>query len=252
MTLKKNKTYNKIKKSIKEGEICIIPSDSRLLEMGDPPYVSGGKRISSWFKSSPKAGVRRCIGIKDFLDLGVVIPAWTTFKFSPNQYETDWNAELAQFSISTSPFAIQGFPFSSTGKCPMSDVREIENASYPKLVTPYAFVTAPGWSTMIVGMLHSPNPNYDIVPGIVHTDFYHQINVVLNIRSNKEFYIAHNEPLVQLIPFKRSGDFKKIKFESEDKFKYVYGNHGDSDILDFMESSDIAREYRRSRRSAES
>lgn len=249
MISKRNKTYNKIRKSVKEGEIFIIPSDNRLLEMGEPPYVNGGKRISSWFRSSPKSGVRRCIGIKDFLDLGVTIPAWTTFKFYPNEYENNFNADLAQYSIPTIPFAIQGFPFSSTGDCPMSSVREIKEAYYPKLVTPYAFITAPGWSTMIVGMLHSPSPNYDVVPGIVHTDFYHQINVVLNIRSKEEFYIPHNEPLVQLIPFKRSGDFSKIKFEDEDKFKYTYGNHGDSDVLDFMESGDIARGYRKSKRS---
>jgi hypothetical protein len=248
MRSKKNKTYNKLRKSVKAGEICIVPSDNRLIEMGEEPYVNGPKKRPAWFRLSPKNGIKRCSGIKDFFDIGITIPAWTTFRFVPDELTGRWDVHAAQFSVSNTIFGADFFPYEMTGECPMTGVRSIENSPYPKLVTPYAFITAPGWSTIELGIMHEPNPNYDIVAGIVHTDFYHQINVVLNIKTDKEFIIPHNEPLVHLVPFKRTEDFGNIKMMDESDFKYVYGVHSDVDVLGPTESGWIAREYRKARR----
>ena len=220
MRLKKSRDYKKLKKSVKEGEILIIPSDDRLVTDFDPPYVAGPRKLPSWFRSTPKDGIRSCAGIRNFLELGVIVPAWTTFKFIPDAVYDDWSYNFPSLPESRIPFQIESFNYTMTGQCPMSVSREKKESYYPKLVTPFSFITAPGWSVMMFGLLFEPNENYDVIPGIVNTDYYHQVNVALNLKGNKEFTIQHGEPLFQLIPFKRSADFKKIKFASEEYWKY--------------------------------
>ena len=74
---------------------------------------------------------------------------------------------------------------------------------------------------MTLPLLHEPNENYDVVPGLVHTDFYNQIHVVLNIKTDKEFTISAGTPLQQLIPINRNDNTKKIIFGNESMFKFV-------------------------------
>ena len=251
MRLKKNRQYKKIKKSVKEGQILIIPSDDRLLESGEKPYVSGPRKMPSWFRSSPKGGIRRCAGVQNFLELGIIVPAWTTFKITPDDFSDSWSISNKNFTDTVHPFGYDAFPYESTGSCPMTSVRKKEKSFYPKLVTPYSFITAPGWSCIILGLLHQPNDNYDIVTGIVHTDFYHQINVVLNLKNDKEFQIIHNDPLFQLIPFKRSGDFNKINFASEEYYKYSRFIDGELDELGSISYEGIPLEYRKLARNSD-
>jgi hypothetical protein len=66
-----------------------------------------------------------------------------------------------------------------------------------------------------------PNENYSVVPAIVHTDFYHLMNIVLNITGDSAFTIKYGTPIAQLIPFKRDSDFNQIEFTDESYFKYV-------------------------------
>lgn len=246
MRSKKSRQYRKLKKSVKEGEILIIPSDDRLVYEWEPPYVAGPKKLPSWFRLSPKSGVRRCAGIQNFLELGIIIPSWTTFSFSPNPLNNDWDFSYPNMPGAETPFRSEGFSYASTGSCPMTEVRENKEFSYPKLVTPFSFITAPGWSLLVLGLLHQPNKEYDVVSAIVNTDYYHEINVVLNIKCNYDFQIRHGEPLFQLIPFKRSGDTKKIVFASEEFYKY--SRFIDSSQLDPLGENgyaNIPHEYKR-------
>ncbi len=60
-----------------------------------------------------------------------------------------------------------------------------------------------------------------MVPAIVHTDFYHLANIVINIIGDRPFSIRQGTPIAQLIPFKRDTDFTNIEFNDEEYFKYV-------------------------------
>jgi hypothetical protein len=60
-----------------------------------------------------------------------------------------------------------------------------------------------------------------VLPAIVHTDYYHTANIVLNLISNKPFTIKYGTPLAQLVPFKRDSDFEEIIFQDESQFKYL-------------------------------
>jgi hypothetical protein len=102
----------------------------------------------------------------------------------------------------------------------MTGVRKIETGQYPKLVNPWRMETAPGWSTLILPCYWEPSEDYTVVPAIVHTDFYHAINIVLNLTGDRPFALKYNTPIAQLIPFKRDSDFTKVLFNDESEFKY--------------------------------
>lgn len=245
-TTKPKNKYRQMRKSVKPGEVLLIPMDNRLLE-DVKPYKAGGKNLPNWFKAAPKDGIRRCAGVLEYLNMGFIIPAWTDFSFVPRPELGGWDVSIGQMPFSLVPFESQPFPASTTGECPMSRVRGIESSPYPKLVNPYSIVTAKGWSSIITGIPYEPNNNYDVVPALVHTDYYHQMNVVLNLKGTEPFVIRYGEPLVQIFPFFRSGDTESIKFGSEDDFKYVYGR-GVSDGPARLTGEGIGLGYRKNRK----
>jgi hypothetical protein len=208
------------KKKIKPGQIRITPSDNRLMDSA--PYVNTVTHLPNWFKRIAKGpgSIRRCAGTVDLLSAGVTLPMWTNLRFRPNE-RGEWEHSSDDFGPSAGIGMIQHFPFNSTGKCPVTDVRKIESGQYPKVVNPWRIETAPGWSTLLLPLLWEPNENYDVLPAIIHTDFYHLMNIVLNIKTDSAFQIKFNTPIAQLIPFKRDSDFGEIIFEDESNFKYV-------------------------------
>jgi deoxycytidine triphosphate deaminase len=83
-----------------------------------------------------------------------------------------------------------------------------------------------------------------VVPAIVHTDFYHAINVVLNLTGDRPFTLKHNTPIAQLVPFKRDSDFTKVLFNDESEFKY-YANTGFG--TGFISPKETGAPYRKER-----
>lgn len=205
---------------VKPGTIRFTPSDNRLME--SPPFVNTITNPPTWFQRIKKGegSLRKCAGTIDLLAAGVTLPMWTNYRFRPNP-QGGWETGGDDFSPQAGVNAVMGFNFDSTGRCPMTDIRKIENGQYPKIVNPWRFETAPGWSTLLLPMYWEPNENYSVIPAIVHTDFYHLANIVLNITGDSPFTIKYGTPIAQLIPFKRDSDFAEIEFNDESHFKYV-------------------------------
>ena len=204
---------------VKPGVIRFTPIDNRLME--SPPVVNSVTNPPSWFKLVGKhqGSIRKCAGTIDLLAAGVTLPAWTNFRFRPDG-QGGWETGGDEFSPPAGINNISGFP-ESTGQCPMTSVRKLETGQYPKIVNPWRFETAPGWSTLILPIYWEPDENYTVVPAIVHTDFYHLANIVLNITTDSAFGIRQGKSIAQLIPFKRNADFERIDFNDESYFKYV-------------------------------
>jgi len=205
---------------VKPGNIRFTPSDNRLME--SPPFVNAITNPPTWFQRIKKGegSLRKCAGTIDLLAAGVTLPMWTNYRFRPNP-QGGWETGGDDFSPQAGVNAVMGFNFDSTGQCPMTDIRKIENGQYPKIVNPWRFETAPGWSTLLLPMYWEPNENYSVIPAIVHTDFYHLANIVLNITGDSPFTIKYGTPIAQFIPFKRDSDFTEIEFNDESHFKYV-------------------------------
>lgn len=242
---RKLRTYQDIK--VKPGEVAVVPWDNRLTEM--PPYLNSTAPVPTWIKSSSQneGSIRRCAATIDIVTAGLTLPAWTNIRFHLNERKDDWTAVMDQFDNigqGKPHFINQPFKYSQTGECPMTNIRQVKEASYPKLVNPWRFITAPGWSCLMIPVLHQPNPNWTLLPGIVHTDFYHEMNCVLNITTDEPFSIKWGEPLAQIIPFKRDSDFKKLHILDESALGLVLGRGFGSGALKPSHDSSSGRLYR--------
>jgi hypothetical protein len=232
-------------KKVKPGQIKFIPQDNRLLAI--PPFVNAASKPPSWFKKigKQKGSLRTCAGTVDYLALGVTLTMWTNYYFRPNPHSGFWESRGDDFSgLAGGINKMEGFSFESTGSCPVTQNRQLEVMQYPKMVNPWHVETAPGWSTIMLPHHWEPNPDYDVLPAIVHTDFYHMVNVVINIKTNTDFSIRAGTPIAQLIPFKRSGDFEEIIYEDESMFKYFSKGFGMGHLAP---SGGTAGPYRRER-----
>lgn len=203
----------------KNNEILIIPQDNRLMEIA--PYLPYQK-LPNWWKDLPKhpGSIRRCQGTYDYITNGIVIPLWTDITIRPSIDGKMYDLRLSHID-GMQPFDAHGFDQSSTSGCPISSIKKIPSAQYPKIVSPWRFKTAKGVSLMVLPILHEPNPNYTVVPGIVHTDFYNQIHIVLNITTDKEFTIPAGTPMQFMVPITRKNNFKRILWGNESMFKFV-------------------------------
>lgn len=206
----------------KMGEVVIIPQDNRLMEI--PPYLPVN-HLPSWWADLPKSqgSIRRCQGTYDYITHGFIVPLWMDVTIRPSIDGKRFELKTSGFH-KAEPFMVQGFENGSTSGCPMSDIKKIPTAQYPKLVSPWRYITHKGVSLMSLPILHEPNPNYTIVPGIVHTDYYHQIHIVLNITTDKEFTIPAGTPMQYMIPISRKNAFKKIIWGNESMFKFIEGS----------------------------
>jgi hypothetical protein len=184
--------------------------------------------MPQWWKDQPKkaGSIRRCHGTLDYINQGITFRMWTNVQVRPTANRANFEVRMDQFgSPSAEPdkfFRNEAFPYSSSEGCPFAENRTI-NGDFPKLVTPWMFKTPPGYSTLILPNLLEPNPNYSVMPGIVHTDYYHTINVVLLIHTDKEFTIPVGTPIYQLIPFRRKDNTSKVILGNESMWRHMQG-----------------------------
>lgn len=211
---------NKIRK-VKPGNLRVTVVDNRFYN--DAPYVNAKTQLPQWFRRVHKGegSVRSCSGISDFLEFGITIPAWTTFKFVPNVARGVWEIRADQFNPPIDYQMASGFHFEQTGSCPMTEARKIEKMSYPKLITPWRIQTAPGWSSMFLPVLYEEQTEYSVLPSIVNTDYYQMANIVLNIKTDSEFTIKQGTPLAHVIPIERKNDIRHIDYVDESFFRYA-------------------------------
>jgi hypothetical protein len=98
--------------------------------------------------------------------------------------------------------------------------------------------------------MYEPNKNFHVIPAVVNTDFYHNLNCVLNITGNSAFKIEYGTPLMHLIPFKRNEDITKITFEDAEMYKIYHARGYGSGSLFPLGSTSAA--YRRATKQVDS
>jgi hypothetical protein len=82
------------------------------------------------------------------------------------------------------------------------------------------------------------------MPGIVHTDFYHQIHVVISVLTDKEFTIPAGTPIQHMVPIKRNEGIDKIIFGNESMYKFHIGNGMGEGSLVVPDNSQTYRKLR--------
>jgi len=228
--LKRSKRYLKLRRVRHYGditpprrnEILISTLHDHLLESG-MPHLNRGNR-PSWWSTLPSlpSSYRRCYGINDLMQNGFSINMWCDVDVTHDHSEQRMNVRL-----SAREFQCESFSFDQLGHCPITNDRELTEVAFPKLVSPFNVRTPKGWSILTFQHPLSYSCDYQVMPGVIHTDFYHEINVVLNLMTGRDFTIKAGTPMLYCLPIRRSemGVLKNIVYGGEEVSRVMQG-HG--------------------------
>ena len=195
------------------------------------PIVPAGKIKKSWWKimkthydiflsrtrkefKGIEPTIKYCPGIYDFTNYGYIVPAWQDFQFYVDDNgEIEWVVPVSMQQINN----VQTHPKEQVDTCPILD----NTASFIlKLVSPWLIRNPKGTSLMICKPFYHYSNDFDVCPGVLDSDLdrnsNNSINAMIrfNVR-NKVIHIKAGQPLIQLIPFKRTN--WKLKHEKFDK-----------------------------------
>lgn len=213
------KSYFSLPK-IEPGQVLITPNTQLLYDESIMP-IDNWKTWPDWWKNleSGDGALRRCSGTSDYISTGFTVPLWSRLTVRPTPDGLNWET---RFDINRNhPFHVEGFSYAQSGDCPVTRVRKLEKANYIKIINPWLFKTAPGWSSLFLPALWEPNENYTLLPSMVNTDYYHHANIVLNILTDKEFTIEVGSPMQHVIPIPRTKGLE-----------YIWGDQNAYEILD--------------------
>lgn len=155
-----------------------------------PPFLDKKEHMIDSIKT-----VKSCPGIKDYLSLGYIIPAWCDMEF----YPTNDGQVLGRYSDPE---------YNHTLHYPGQIQNFLENTykvNTPiKLDNPWLTWTAKGWSILYLPLYYHDGLNFEAVPGIIDHDLgvtKSPINIML--KEPKKTVIKQGDPLVQVIPIRR-------------------------------------------------
>lgn len=196
LKLKTIRHYGEIPKPDKD-EVLVATANDRLLDTG-MPYMNRGNRPDWWAQLPSDLGsYRRCYGITDLMQLGFTIPMWADIQVT---HQPDKKLNVRS---SSHDFRIESFQFEQVGHCPITDNRQFQEIAFPKLVSPFQIRTPKGWSIMTFQHPFLYSRDYQVFPGVVHSDFYHELNVVLNLMGSDNFVIKAGTPMLYCLPYRR-------------------------------------------------
>lgn len=170
---------------------AIKPSADFLPERfkGLPAFVNKERHMVDSVKT-----VKACPGIKDYLSLGYIIPAWCDMEFMP-----DNDNIIGRYSDPNYKHAIHG-------SAQMGNFLEktYKVRTPLKLDNPWRIWASKGWSILYLPLFYHEDLNYEAVPGIIDHDLG-ALHSPINVMLKEPVYtsIKQGDPLVQIIPIKR-------------------------------------------------
>jgi hypothetical protein len=200
--------------------------------------------IPDWFKNFPNStspNVRNCPSFPDYFSLGYVLPMWMDSKLNYNLNTKEWMAEgspqMPLWEAHTNDQFLDHVNASSNG----SKVDFIFKA-----VCPWKIITPPGWSVLQLPMLYDFNKNWSVLPGVIDTDIYHEINQqVMYTGNGEEVKIERGEGFVLYIPFERTKNKLNIRYQNKKDEKKI--NTVQLDLLTKFVGSGAYRKMQRLR-----
>jgi hypothetical protein len=217
------------------------------------PIRSGGfpdwmKRMEKWHDSSGhdpfntygnqvkglNMTIRACPAVIDSFTAKntFIIPNWGAFmwRIEPPQLDEEGNPAPARIEIKASDMA---WHF-ETGVHPLEQMgataekppakwaitQPVPGLPAIKLISPWMIKTPPGTSTLFLHPFFDSALPFKVLPGIVHTDLWHEINFpVIWDSPDYDGWVKHGIPMIQMFVFRRE-EFNKAKityFESEEE-----------------------------------
>jgi hypothetical protein len=148
--------------------------------------------------------IKYCPGIYDFTNYGYIVPAWQDFQFFvDDEGRIDLIQPLAMEKVNN----VKSHSKEQVDTCPILDNSANDIL---KIVSPWLISTPAGTSLMMCKPFYHYSNDFDVCPGVLDSDIEfllpnHEINIMLRFNvKNKVIHIKAGQPLVQLIPFKRT------------------------------------------------
>lgn len=234
---------------IKPGQIMIAPCTNRMYDERIQP-IDNFLSFPDWFKGldAQKQSLKRCQGTQDYLNTGMTLRLPCDVRIRLNPFGNGWEARYdTQEQIPG--MAVESFAYEQTGPVPATESRLIKDANWIKILNPWEIKTAPGWSSMILPVMWEQDPKWTLMPGVVHTDFYHHMNWVLNVLTDvNEFVIPMGTPIAHVITFPRNVKYE-VLYADEKVHNLIYPRGMGEVFVGFAENR--TRRYRMYQRKQE-
>ena len=192
------------------------------------PVVPASQFKTQWQKSQSKEdSIVHCPGMHDYLSSGYIISAPVDYKIKATRVGT--KIFIAAGSGAVGPVMTTPVASCSDKLKPelISGVFEPNNVKLEvcKISLPWSVMTDKGYSVYALPCLLQADylDKIMIWPGVVDTDNFHIINVILSAKQECELTITAGTPLLHIIPFKRevfSGECGKASEKESDKYTY--------------------------------
>lgn len=186
-----------------------------------PAPEPAAKHIPEWFKKLPVSvsgnpkkdkhvvvssdgyleshkSMKNCVPVLDYLTTGYIIPLWSDIAVEQREKELyfNWQRSMTEETLQFhAPQQVIGTPFAH---------RE-NGAALPKLISPWRIKTTSGYSCLFFSP-HYTKSNIEILPAVVDTDKYHEVNFpfVYHREPGQQYHtLERGTPVVQVLPFKR-------------------------------------------------
>ena len=185
----------------------------------------------------PNRTLRTCPGVTDLFDAGYVLPLWTDVAVTRTTDGEDtigWTAAWAEQESGAFEPSQVGMPPHYTA-----------SPYLVKLKAPWLLRTPRGISTLMLPLDYERDERFDVLPGVIDTDRYHQLHVLLRWRGEGSTTLEAGQPLVLLVPFRRERHRLSVVNDA-DLFARLNGT-GLGGIGKFGERA-VANAYRKMRR----
>lgn len=170
------------------------------------------KFIPDWWKNIPnhdEKSIKRCASFPDYFSSAWVIPMWCDLSIKIDENGVGWKSASNKFEFTFHDNS-QFLDYS-----PAWIGREV--SAILKAINPWRIKTPTGYSSYQMPMTYEFNENFSILPGIIHTDHYHQINLQMMIHSKeKEFTIVRGTPMAAYFVYQREQFDEVIREQTQD------------------------------------
>ena len=164
--------------------------------------------------------IKQCPGFIDLYKQSYVIPMWCDLKIKASRKGMHSKFSDTMYEMSIHP------PEQLTDHLPPD--RKDDYIWIAKTLTPWRARTSPGWGMLQLPMQYEYNPDFFAAMGIVHTDHFHELNIQLYIKHDREFIITKGTPIAMYVPIKL---YKNLEIEesigpaTQEQFEFYETGH---------------------------
>ena len=170
------------------------------------PITKSVAHIPTWFKNVNKsndelsdANIKTCPGFVDYFKQGYVVSLWCDLKINliikNDKMYYEWSTPDKQYTFTTHKH--EQFLY----HVPKHVAEKTKIILKPDC--PWKIITPKGYSVLQLPMYYNYSEDFEVLPGVLHTDVYHTINQQMCIFKEGEFLIKKGTPLAMYVPYKR-------------------------------------------------